>query len=216
MLLIETAMALKESECRQIEQQTELLLAETGATRNSGDFYDILQKQSLKLQKRAADIVSCLQVDQTPVQPDLFNALQHFQRRDGQIEKNAPQGFLSKQEKDFLNLGGDKFPISLYKVLLFQQLSAAIKSETVNFSDSHKYRSLDDYLISREFWQQHRDAITRTSRFTGVRQLSGDFNKFVGQSAPGFSGSQSITQKQSQPALEIHRRPRLGDLDSER
>ncbi len=156
LLLIETAMSLKEFERRQIERQTELLLAETGTARNSGDFYDILQKQSLKLQKRAADIVRCLQVDETQVQPDLFNALQHFQRRDGQIEKNAPQEFLSKQEKDFLNLGSDKFPVSLYKVLLFQQLSVGIKSGTVNFSDSHKYRSLDDYLISREFWQQHR------------------------------------------------------------
>ncbi len=156
LLLIETAMSLNESERRQIEQQTGLLLTETGNARNSGDFYDILQKQSLKLQKRAADIVRCLRVDETQVQPDLFNALQHFQRRDGQIEKNAPQEFLSKQEKDFLNLGSAKFPVSLYKVLLFQQLSVGIKSGTVNFSDSHKYRSLDDYLISREFWQQHR------------------------------------------------------------
>jgi hypothetical protein len=147
LLLIETAMALKESERRQIERQTGLLLAETGSSRNSRDFYDILQKQSLKLQKRAADIVRCLQVDKTQVQPDLFNALQHFQQRDGQIEKNAPQGFLSKQEKNFLNLGSEKFPVSLYKVLLFQQLSVGIKSGTVNFSDSHKYRSLDDGVL---------------------------------------------------------------------
>ncbi|MEJ7861714.1 MAG: Tn3 family transposase [Pyrinomonadaceae bacterium] len=161
-------MSLKESERCQIEQQTGLLLAETGTARNSRDFYDILQKQSLKLQKRAADIVRCLQVDEMQVQSDLFNALQHFQRRDGQIEKNAPQDFLSKQQKDFLNLGSDKFTVSLYKVLLFQQLSVGIKSGTVNFSDSHKYtfcnhltkyRSLDDYLISREFWQKHRSEL---------------------------------------------------------
>ena len=40
--------------------------------------------------------------------------------------------------------------------MLFQQLSVGIKSGTVNFSDSHKYRSLDDYLISRQLWQEQR------------------------------------------------------------
>ena len=215
LLLIETAMALKEPMRRQIERQTGLLLTETGTARNSGDFYDILQKQSLKLQKRAADIVRCLQVDETQVQPDLFNALQHFQRRRRQIEKNAPQGFLSKQEKDFLNLSGEKFPVSLYKVLLFQQLSVGIKSGTVNFSDSHKYRSLDDYLISREFWQQHRTELLGEADLQESAKLSGDFNKFVGKSAPGFSGNQPTTQKQSQSAFEIYCRPRLGGFDSE-
>lgn len=57
-------------------------------------------------------------------------------------------------DKDFLNLSGEKFPVSLYNVLLFQQFSIGIKSRTVNFSDSHNSRSLNDYLIDREFRQQ--------------------------------------------------------------
>lgn len=57
-------------------------------------------------------------------------------------------------DKDFLNLSGEKFPVSLYNVLLFQQFSIGIKSRTVNFSDSYNSRSLNDYLIDREFRQQ--------------------------------------------------------------
>lgn len=57
-------------------------------------------------------------------------------------------------DKDFLNLSGEKFPVSLYNVLLFQQFSVGIKSRTVNFSDSYNSRSLNDYLIDREFRQQ--------------------------------------------------------------
>lgn len=176
LLLIETAMSLKESERRQIEHQTGLLLKETGMARNSHDFYEILQKQSLKLQKRAADIVRCLQIDKTQVQPDLFNALQHFQKRDGHIEKNAPQDFLPTKEKDFLNLGGEKFPVSLYKVLLFQQLSIGIKSGTVNFSDSHKYRSLDDYMISPQLWQQNRTALLEQADLQNFRSFPAILN----------------------------------------
>ena len=200
LLLIEMAMSLKESERRQIENQTELLLKETASARNSHDFYNILQKQSLKLQKRAADIVRCLQVDEKQVQPDLFHALKHFQRRGGQIEKNAPQNFLSPKEKAFLNHGGEKFPVSLYKVLLFQQLSVGIKSGTVNFSDSHKYRSLDDYLISREFWQQHHITLLEQADL----QDFSNFPKILNDMSDNLQTAFQETNRRLEANLNLH------------
>ena len=43
----------------------------------------------------------------------------------------------------------DKFRVSLYKAFLFLHIMGAIKSGTLNLEHSYKYRSLDDYLISR-------------------------------------------------------------------
>ena len=60
---------------------------------------------------------------------------------------------MTVKEKSFLKNTDGKFSASLYKVLLFQKIAAGIKSGAVNFEQSHKYRSLDDYLIPARKWQ---------------------------------------------------------------
>jgi len=145
--LIEKTLAATLPERQQVEEQIKQLQYETGDERDERDYYDALQGKSLKLQQRASAIVRQLRVDENNINPSLFDALRHFQSKSGSIEKNAPQGFLTVKEKSFLKNTDGKFSASLYKVLLFQKIAAGIKSGTVNFEQSHKYRSLDDYLI---------------------------------------------------------------------
>ena len=47
-----------------------------------------------------------------------------------------------------------KFPVSLYKALLFLHVQSGIKSGALNLEHSYKYRPLDDYLIDRVRWQR--------------------------------------------------------------
>ncbi len=53
-------------------------------------------------------------------------------------------------------LAGKSFPVSLYKALLFQKIAGGIKSGTLNFTNSNKFRSLEDYLIPAGDWQNNR------------------------------------------------------------
>ena len=69
---------------------------------------------------------------------------------------------------------GDKFRVSLYKVFLFQHVAGAIKSGSLNLLQSHKYRSLDSYLIGKERWGLERSHLlerTGMSSFTDPKPL---------------------------------------------
>lgn len=139
-----------------VENQMSKMLAETDPTSAAQEFYDILEQKSLTLQKRTADIIRLLRVDEKSVNQDLFKALEHFQAKDGHIEKNAPREFLSEKEQNAINFNDKKFPVSLYKILLFQKIAGGIKSGKVNFTASHKYRSLEDYLIPLVEWENNK------------------------------------------------------------
>ena len=104
------------------------MLAETDSASDDSEFYNVLQQKSLTLQKRTADIIRLLQVDEKTVNKDLFNALQHFQINDGHLEGRAPREFLSEKEQKAINSDDKKFPVSLYKFLLFQKIAGGIKS----------------------------------------------------------------------------------------
>lgn len=136
-----------------MENQITKMLAETDAASGTREFYDILEQKSLTLQKRTADVIRLLRVDEKSVNRDLFKALEYFQTKDGQIEKNAPREFLSEKEQKAISFNDKKFPVSLYKILLFQKIAGGIKSGKVNFTTSHKYRSLEDYLIPLAEWK---------------------------------------------------------------
>ena len=70
----------------------------------------------------------------------------------------APVGFLDPSERKAV--GSDaEFRPSLYKVMLFQHVSKAIKSGSVSLTQSHKYRPLDDYLIRPDQWRRERSKL---------------------------------------------------------
>jgi len=104
------------------------MLAETDSASEDFEFYDILEQKSLTLQKRTADIIRLLQVDEKTVNKDLFNALQHFQINDGHLDSCAPRKFVSEKEQNAIKTDDKKFPVSLYKFLLFQKIAGGIKS----------------------------------------------------------------------------------------
>ena len=138
-----------------VENRMSEMLAETDSTSDDSEFYNVLQQKSLTLQKRTADIIRLLQVDEKTVNKDLFDALQHFQINDGHLDGRAPRKFLSEKEQNAIDSDEKKFPVSLYKFLLFQKIAGGIKSGAVNFTASHKYRSLEDYLIPIAEWETH-------------------------------------------------------------
>ena len=74
-----------------IERQISEMLDNTDSSAGDSEFYNVLEQKSLTLQKRTADIIRLLRVDEKSVNQDLFKALQHFQAKDGHIEKNAPR-----------------------------------------------------------------------------------------------------------------------------
>ncbi len=136
-----------------VENRISEMLADTDSTSDDFEFYNVLQQKSLTLQKLTADIIRLLQVDEKTVNKDLFDALQHFQINDGHLDGRAPREFLSEKEQNAIDSDEKKFPVSLYKFLLFQKIAGGIKSGAVNFTASHKYRSLEYYLIPIAEWK---------------------------------------------------------------
>jgi TnpA family transposase len=151
----------------QLASQLAQLLHETEAVAGDLEFYQILQQKSLTLQKRTADIIRLLRVDEKTVTPALFEALQYFQATDGHLERNAPRAFLSSKEQKALAQSDPKFPVALYKVLLFQKIAQGIKSGQVNFTASHKYRALEDYLIPHAEWQANSLLLLEKAELSG-------------------------------------------------
>lgn len=83
-----------------VENRMSEMLAETDSTSDDSEFYNVLQQKSLTLQKRTADIIRLLQVNEKTVNKDLFDALQHFQINDGHLDGRASSAnFCRKKNK---------------------------------------------------------------------------------------------------------------------
>jgi hypothetical protein len=123
---------------------------------NQGDYYDVLEERSLRLQNRVSPIIKVLNFQADASCMALKEAIEHFKSKNGVINQTAPSAFLEAQEAKAILCGDDqKFRPSLYKAFLFMYTATGIKSGGLNFQHSYKYRPLDDYLISKDRW--HRD-----------------------------------------------------------
>ncbi|SJM90998.1 hypothetical protein CRENPOLYSF1_170044 [Crenothrix polyspora] len=120
-------------------------------------YYDLLEKRSLKLQGRVADIVRQTIFDSNCGKPLLLEAIVHYQKKSGNIDKQAPIAFLTPEQRSLIVAQDGKFRVSLYKALLYLAVADAIKSGVLNLIHSEKYRSLDDYMIPKPDWDANRD-----------------------------------------------------------
>ena len=145
----------QEPERTQVTTQVRALQQVVSAT--DQDYYARLGQKSLQLQNRVADIVRSVRFDQDSAASSLLTAITSYQQKDGELDKHAPTAFLLEPERAIIFDAQGKLPVSLYKALLFAGIAEAIKAGTLNLRRSHKYRSLEDYLLPQSAWQAARN-----------------------------------------------------------
>lgn len=119
-------------------------------------WHEVLERHSVRLQKRVSSILKVLNFEPTPRVLHLMAAIAHFKARDGAIGERAPIEFLSAEEQAALQRPEGAFRPSLYKVFLFQHIAGAIKAGDLNLAHSYKYRPMDAYLIAPQRWREER------------------------------------------------------------
>ena len=134
-------------------------------------YFEILENRSLRLQNRISPIVKALDFQAELGAIALIEAIAHFKDKDGNVTKYAPLDFLDAEQCAAVNDGG-MFHTSLYKAFLFIHIASSIKSGTVNLKHSHKYRPLDDYMISKERWVKDKDHLIERAELQEFVRIS--------------------------------------------
>ena len=129
-------------------------------------FHGILEGRSIRLQNRISPILKQMEFIGGPDTAELMDALTYFREKDGNIGPGMPLAFLTSTERDAVASGPKGFRVSLCKVFLFQHVAGSIKAGSLNLEGSYKYRPLDDYLISRERWQQEKADLLKRAGLT--------------------------------------------------
>jgi len=119
-------------------------------------WHDVLEAHSLRLQNRLNPILRVLTFEPNERVARLIAAIDHFKAHDGAVTARSPMGFLSGDDCAALIRDDGTFRTSLYKVFLFQHVTAAIKSGDLNIARSYKYRPMDSYLIDADRWHREK------------------------------------------------------------
>lgn len=165
--IVQVNTLLNEYEKQQNEQeQNKIKLLEDSLDRmeKDKDYYDILEKLSVKLQLRISDILKALIFNEKSSDKQLLDAIEHFITTDGQIKSHAPIEFLNADEREVLFDDNKKIKPSLYKVLLFIHVASAIKSGELNLKYSYRYKAIQDYLIDEATWKKERDQLIKAAQ----------------------------------------------------
>jgi len=134
--------------------------------------YDILERQAKSVQRKLNPVVIHLNFDKTQSDKDLIKAIDHFKSKEGNINKKAPQSFLTKEEQDNLYQENGKFRVSLYKMFLFRHLFNGIKAGKLNLGNSYKFKSFSHYLIPLALWKAQRKQLLERASLTDMANFS--------------------------------------------
>lgn len=94
----------------------------------------------------------------------LMSAVEYFQKNDGQIKSQSPIGFFTNDGHEVLFDENKKIRKSLYKILLYMHICAAVKSGELNLQYSYRYKAIHEYLIDKETWKKYRDELIKSAQ----------------------------------------------------
>jgi TnpA family transposase len=133
-----------------------LLKSDAKLVERDADYYKALEDESLRLQQRVSEIIKYVHFNGETSRKGIMEAISHFVQTDGKLGEKPPTAFLNKKEQPMVIDNEKKIRISLYKMLLFQHAVNTVKSGGLNLKHSYRYRSLDEYMISKEQWKENR------------------------------------------------------------
>ena len=136
------------------------------------DYYLALEKSSFRLQLRVSAIVQTLTFDEQTSHPHLLAAVHYYQQRQGELSATSPVPveFLDLLERQHVYTEKGKLRVSLYKVFLFRAVRDALRDGSLTVLSSYEYRSVDDYQIPPQQWQQYRQEYLKRANLLAVSQ----------------------------------------------
>jgi len=123
---------------------------------HKNDYFDILDKLSVKLQQRVSGIIKILVFNKDNSNKKIIDAIDFFKSREGRINNKAPLDFLKESEKKLVVSEKARWSSSLYKSLLFIKIAQALKSGELNLKYSYRYLSIQDYLVDEKTWRSNK------------------------------------------------------------
>lgn len=139
-----------------VQKTLALVKTDTKKLEKDADYYDALQNESLRLQQRVTEIIKYVSFNAETSSAGIMKAIAHFTKTDGKLGDKPPIDFLNKKEKQIVLDPHKRVRVSLYKMLLFQHIANATKSGGLNLKHSYRYRSLDEYMISKKDWDENK------------------------------------------------------------
>lgn len=171
---------LEEAEEKKIQFQKQIseMREQSKLIRKDKIFYDILEKKSISLQRKLNRMIPVIDFDKNNSEKKIINAIEYFKQREKNLSKDAPINFLEKYERGLVfddDTGKLKRP--LYKALLFIETAKGLKSGSINLNNSNKYQSLDDYLISKEEWEDCKHKLLKEAGLEGFIDIKSILKK---------------------------------------
>lgn len=147
--------------------------------------YNSLESISAWLQARMSYTIKNIDFNEYTSEEKLILAINYFKKTDGKLGNNAPLDFIKKDaEKNTIIDDNGKLKISLYKILLFRDIAHAIKAGTLNLKHSYRYKSFEEYLISKEYWENNKEELLERAdlkEFVNIKSLINQYKEYLDQ-----------------------------------
>jgi len=162
-------------------QRIEKMEALLESLSDQGYFYDLIESQSIKLQRRVSNIVKTVEFSQRSTDRALLKAILHFKQTQGDIGQSPPLEFLTENEIEKVCTEENPLRVSLYKSLFFFHITDAIKSGGLIFDSTYRFKGIFDYMVDDITWAEQRDNLLATAGLEDFNDVITVLNKLKKQ-----------------------------------
>lgn len=157
-----------------IENNINIIENETKSNLKDQDLYKTLDINFKKINNKVNNILKLLEFDTISSNKKLIEAINSFKNK---IIKPSLDFIEDTKKLECLYNEKNEFQISMYKIFLFQEVSNSIKSGSLNLQYSYRYKSINDYLIQKEFWRNNKEELIKKAGLSNFQDSANVIKK---------------------------------------
>lgn len=132
--------------------------------------YQSMVEKSRAFQNRISEMLRHVEFTAAQRVDKVMNALNFYQKKQGDLTSNAPVDFLNKQELQQVQQASNGFNEPLYKVLLAKYINKSLKSGRIIVGVFHQFKAFEDYMIDETEWVNNRDNLLERAGITYLKE----------------------------------------------
>lgn len=134
-------------------------------------YFGQLSEGQQRIRNRVGGILLALEFNQAASDGPIMDAILEYQKKNGRVTTQSPLDFIGKREIKWVMAATGTDRANLYRAILFKEVCKHIKAGSLNLKYSEKYRSIDDYLINLETWNEKREILLTRANLIDLEEL---------------------------------------------
>ena len=179
------------------------LEAKITSSNNVQLYYNYLEEHYIFLRNRVHQIIEHLDINEVDCEQEILTVISNYRKGNDKVFCENLILLLDEKHSKYFTLKPGTYRIKLCKSIFYLKVAEALKSGELHLKHSYKYRSIEQYLITKKQWDTEKQSLIKKAGLLHFSDVMAVLEKLEKKLDRQFERSNENISQEKNPYVKI-------------